>query len=187
MTFCYDKTITKLMHGSDHDLYILKSCFNCSFVNFIDSSRVDVDLRRLKDGKTIGNGDIGHIGVDLVVVDKNYQLKNNLKSNEALVESNKASSIKTLSVRGLATLVKEYLNIPMSKDHQISEWKIRPIPATMIEYARRDSMIMPFLVHRQLKLFDRLEDLKDSIINGFRMAKKNKKPQQPLIKKLVPL
>lgn len=57
----------------------------------------------------------------------------------------------------------------------------------MIEYARRDSMIMPFLVHRQLTLFERVEDLKDSIINGFRMAKKNKKPQQPLIKSLVPL
>ncbi len=57
----------------------------------------------------------------------------------------------------------------------------------MIEYARRDSMIMPFLVHRQLTLFERVEDLKDSIINGFRMAKKNKKPQQPLIKSLVPI
>ncbi len=45
---CYDSTITKLLHGSDHDLYILKSCFNCSFVNFLDSSRVDIELRRIK-------------------------------------------------------------------------------------------------------------------------------------------
>jgi hypothetical protein len=37
------------MHGSDHDLYILKSCFNCSFVNFLDSSRIDVEIRRIKD------------------------------------------------------------------------------------------------------------------------------------------
>ena len=34
------------MHGSDHDLYILKSCFNCSFLNFLDSSRIDLDLRK---------------------------------------------------------------------------------------------------------------------------------------------
>jgi len=38
------------MHGADHDLYILKSCFNCSFINFLDSSRIDVDLRRINDG-----------------------------------------------------------------------------------------------------------------------------------------
>jgi hypothetical protein len=34
------------MHGSDHDLYILKSCFNVSFINFLDSSRIDIDLKK---------------------------------------------------------------------------------------------------------------------------------------------
>lgn len=161
------------MHGSDHDLYILKSCFNCSFINFLDSSRVDIDLRRIKEGKNIIPEDL----LDSTEITP--------KKDKLSIADSKGS--KTRCVRGLATLVKEYLNIPMSKDHQISEWKIRPIPATMIEYARRDSMIMPFLVHRQLALFERVEDLKDSIINGFRMAKKNKKPQQPLIKSLVPI
>jgi len=84
-------------------------------------------------------------------------------------------------------LAKEYLNIEMSKDHQVSEWKIRPLPASMIDYARRDSMIMPFLVHKQLTKFEKIEDLRDSIINGFRIAKKNKKLQQPLIKNIIPI
>lgn len=57
----------------------------------------------------------------------------------------------------------------------------------MIDYARRDSMIMPFLVHRQLKCFDKIEDLKDSIINGLRLSKKNKKVNQPLIKSIIPI
>ncbi len=73
----------------------------------------------------------------------------------------------------------------MSKDHQISEWRIRPIPATMIDYARRDSMVMPFLVHKQLSLIENIDDLKETIVNGFRIAKKNKKLNQPLIKKLM--
>lgn len=93
------------MHGSDHDLYILKSCFNTSFINFLDSSRVDLDYKK-----------------------SNY-------------------------IRGLSTLVKEYLHIQMSKDHQVSEWRIRPIPNTMLDYARRDSMVMPFLMRKMLLKF----------------------------------
>ena len=95
--------------------------------------------------------------------------------------------MKARCVRGLAILAKEYLNITMSKDHQISEWKIRPLPASMIDYARRDSMVMPVLVHKLLKSFDKIEDLKESIINGLRISKKNKKVNQPLIKNIIPI
>jgi len=34
------------MHGSDHDLFIIKSTFNVSFLNFLDSSRIDVDYKK---------------------------------------------------------------------------------------------------------------------------------------------
>jgi hypothetical protein len=34
------------MHGSDHDLYIIKSTFNVSFIYFLDSSRIDVDYKK---------------------------------------------------------------------------------------------------------------------------------------------
>jgi ribonuclease D len=44
----------------------------------------------------------------------------------------------------------------MSKDHQVSEWRIRPIPYAMLDYARRDSMIMPFLVRKMLCKFENL-------------------------------
>jgi hypothetical protein len=57
----------------------------------------------------------------------------------------------------------------------------------MIDYARRDSMIMPFLVHKQLRCFDKIEDLKESIINGMRLSKKNKKVNQPLVKNIIPI
>ncbi len=78
----------------------------------------------------------------------------------------------------------------MSKDHQVSEWRIRPIPFAMLDYARRDSMILPFLVYKMIELFKKqrnINELKEMIINGFRHAKKNKKPNQPLIRNLIPI
>lgn len=91
MSFCYDQTITKLMHGSDHDLYILKSCFNCSFINFLDSSRVDIDLRKIKDGT---NPTEELVDSNEVIFKKEKFSTNDNRSN------------KVLCVRGLATLVK---------------------------------------------------------------------------------
>ncbi len=91
------------MHGSDNDIWIIKSVFNLSFLNFIDTSRLDLELK--------GKG----------------------------------------SIRALATLSAEYLGTYMPKDYQVSEWKIRPIPDAMIDYARRDSMVLPFLLRKIMK------------------------------------
>lgn len=38
----YSKDIVKIMHGSDNDLCVIKSFFNISFLNFIDTARIDV-------------------------------------------------------------------------------------------------------------------------------------------------
>lgn len=38
----------KIMHGADNDLILTKSMFNLSVVNFVDSSRLDVELRENK-------------------------------------------------------------------------------------------------------------------------------------------
>jgi len=38
----YDPKIMKFMHGSDNDLCVIKSILNFSFVNFIDTARVDI-------------------------------------------------------------------------------------------------------------------------------------------------
>ena len=68
----YDPKITKIMHGSDNDLCIIKSVLKFSFLNFLDTARLDVELRKQQ------------------------------------------------NIRGLATLVKEYLGEHMSKDYQVS-------------------------------------------------------------------
>ncbi len=38
----YDQKIVKIMHGSDNDLCVIKSFLNISFLNFIDTARIDV-------------------------------------------------------------------------------------------------------------------------------------------------
>jgi ribonuclease D len=40
----------------------------------------------------------------------------------------------------------------MPKDYQVSEWRIRPLPFSMLEYARRDSMVLPFLARKLVGL-----------------------------------
>lgn len=94
----HNENILKIMHGADNDLVLIKSCFNLTPINFIDTSRFDLELKEQSD------------------------------------------------LRGLATLVKEYLGINMSKEYQVSEWRIRPIPKVMLDYARKDSFILPYLL-----------------------------------------
>lgn len=93
----------KIMHGADNDLILIKSAFNLSLVNFVDTSRLDLDLRN---------------------------------SHHDL--------------RGLSTLCREYLGVGMSKEYQVSEWRIRPIPQAMLEYARKDALILPHLLVEML-------------------------------------
>ena len=71
----------------------------------------------------------------------------------------------------------------MSKDYQVSEWRIRPIPSSMIDYARRDSMVLPFLSSIMLNQIA-LNDLEEILVAGCRHAKKNKKSSQPLVKSI---
>jgi ribonuclease D len=71
----------------------------------------------------------------------------------------------------------------MSKDYQVSEWRIRPIPFPMIDYARRDSMILPFLAR---KMLNRVNPSlwSEMFINGCKQTRKNKKANQRLILKI---
>ena len=34
--------VLKIMHGADNDLVLMKSSFNLSLVNFVDTSRLDL-------------------------------------------------------------------------------------------------------------------------------------------------
>jgi hypothetical protein len=45
----------------------------------------------------------------------------------------------------LAHLLKYYGNIKLNKKHQLSDWRLRPLPVEMIEYARNDTAYLHFL------------------------------------------
>lgn len=57
----------------------------------------------------------------------------------------------------------------------------------MIDYARRDAMVMGFLVRKMLINCEEVGKLKEVIVNSAKHAKKNKKINQPLINNLVPI
>lgn len=126
------------MHGADNDLILIKSSFNLSLINFVDTSRLDIELR-----------------------DNKYDL------------------------RGLAALSKDYLGTLISKEYQISEWRIRPIPKAMLQYAKKDSIILPFLLMAMLKkLEENSERIKLYILGGCKQTRKNKKTSQPLLQNI---
>ena len=45
----------------------------------------------------------------------------------------------------LANLSKLYLNLHLSKLYQTADWRIRPLPKAMLEYARKDSRVLLYL------------------------------------------
>ncbi|KAJ9654331.1 exosome nuclease subunit [Neophaeococcomyces mojaviensis] len=53
--------------------------------------------------------------------------------------------------RGLAFLLMKYCNFPAQKQYQLSDWRIRPLPKELLEYARSDT-------HFLLYIFDNLRN-----------------------------
>ncbi|CAD8062613.1 unnamed protein product [Paramecium sonneborni] len=72
---------------------------------------------------------------DLKIIVK--QILDTSKIDMALMKSPNAQS--------LEKLCKQYLNIHLDKLYQTSDWRIRPLPQQMIEYARLDSASLLFL------------------------------------------
>ena len=74
----------------------------------------------------------------------------------------------------------------MPKDYQVSEWRVRPIPPSMLEYARRDSMALPFLAKKLLSMSTH-EKWAVLLGAGCRQARRNRKPNQFLIRSIEAL
>ncbi|ODQ67848.1 hypothetical protein NADFUDRAFT_80988 [Nadsonia fulvescens var. elongata DSM 6958] len=62
-----------------------------------------------------------------------------------------ASSALGLPRRSLAYLLENYANFKTSKKYQLADWRIRPLPAPMVHYARADT-------HFLLNIFDSLRN-----------------------------
>ena len=69
----------------------------------------------------------------------------------------------------------------MSKEYQVSEWRIRPIPKVMLDYARKDSLILIWLLPTMLEKLPKSETIRDIVLSACKQVRRNKKTSQPLI------
>ncbi|KAI8922750.1 ribonuclease H-like domain-containing protein [Entophlyctis helioformis] len=66
-----------------------------------------------------------------------------------LFDTYHASHALELEAHGLAFLLKQYCDVDTDKRYQLADWRVRPIPAEMMHYARTDT-------HYLLYIFDRM-------------------------------
>merc|ERR1712129_293773 len=52
-------------------------------------------------------------------------------------------------ITGLKTLCRDLLGLELDKTHQCSDWRLRPIPPAMLDYAATDAWVLPAL-HQKL-------------------------------------
>lgn len=75
---------------------------------------------------------------------------------------------KDKSLVSLAFLAKKYLNINLDKQFQTSDWRIRPLPKFMMEYAKRDSNVLLYLFCYLIEELNESEKIKDMILSSNR-------------------
>ncbi|XP_062535866.1 exosome complex component 10 [Armigeres subalbatus] len=68
-----------------------------------------------------------------------------------MFDTGEAAKVLEFSRIGLQFLLKHYCNIETDKAYQLADWRIRPIPANFIEYARKDT-------HYLLYIYDRMRN-----------------------------
>jgi exosome complex exonuclease RRP6 len=68
-----------------------------------------------------------------------------------LFDTGQAARVLEFPSFGLAFIMKHYCNINADKKYQLADWRIRPLPAEMIKYAREDT-------HYLLYMYDRIRN-----------------------------
>lgn len=134
----HNPAITKVLHGCEQDLIILKTNFNLSLVNSMDTAKVE-----------------------MLLLDK-------------------------IEMPGLKMLSVKYLHgLEMDKEYQTSEWRLRPLPKAMLEYARCDSLNLLLIYLNILKAIP-ITKVRDIVSSNLKTALRNNKQQAQLIKGICP-
>lgn len=69
-----------------------------------------------------------------------------------LFDTGKASRVLQLSSHGLAHLLEAFCGVKANKAYQLADWRQRPLPPDMLEYARMDTQHL-------LQIFDKVHSL----------------------------
>ncbi|KAL0208603.1 hypothetical protein P9112_011190 [Eukaryota sp. TZLM1-RC] len=77
-----------------------------------------------------------------------------------MFDTKQAANALELVEKSLAKLIKQYLDIDLCKSDQLSDWRIRPLPPSMINYARSDTHYLEELKDLMLtELYEKDESL----------------------------
>lgn len=55
----------------------------------------------------------------------------------------------------LGTLAQRHLDVTLDKSYQVSDWRVRPLPPSMLDYARKDSCVLLYLWWQMVPLIDK--------------------------------
>ena len=83
--------------------------------------------------------DLGVVTINLIDTARVFAFISRLPRAEVIVKDSIIQSSKHVNFLSLEKLVKLLLNIDLDKFFQVSDWRIRPLPQGMLEYARSDS------------------------------------------------
>lgn len=127
-----DPRIVKIFHGSCNDLRYLVSDFGIVTVNLFDTQEAFSYILRLQNVDEIAKG--------------NFSISNNKAK----------SSVRSI---GLKQLCQTLLGVELSKLYRMADWRIRPLPNGMQDYARSDThfLIPAFFV--LMRLLDNPKEL----------------------------
>lgn len=62
-----------------------------------------------------------------------------------MFDTGQAARILQLKSFGLAHLLQSYCGVLADKKHQLSDWRMRPLPAEMLKYAREDTHYLLYI------------------------------------------
>lgn len=112
-----DPTIVKILHGCDSDIKYLMADLGILTSPVFDTARVFAYLQRIP------------------------------PLDKILQDSTKIQTAKHVNFISLERLVKLVLNYDLDKFFQLADWRLRPLPKGMLDYARSDShFLIPLYV-----------------------------------------
>ncbi|KAA6382282.1 MAG: putative exosome component RRP6 [Streblomastix strix] len=150
-----DQSITKVLHGAEMDILWLQRDFGVYIVNMFDTHQASVMLNFQKRSLdelirriVLDNKDT-RICYESKEANQNQQQNNkNSKSNRKKSRNSQQSSQQQSYT--LQECVNEYI-LSQKKRFQMSDWRLRPLPQQMIDYARQDTHCLLF-IYDQLRI-----------------------------------
>ncbi|XP_076358912.1 exosome complex component 10-like [Tachypleus tridentatus] len=89
-----------------------------------------------------------------------------------MFDTGQAARVLNMACFSLAYLLKHYCQVDVNKQFQLADWRIRPLPDDMIQYAREDTHYLLYIYdHMKRDLVSKGNDQKNLLISVFQRSK----------------